>query len=231
MKWLLNALSSSVGKKFLMAITGLLLCGFLVAHLAGNLLLPAGGDLFNDYAKKLHENEGLLMVAETGLAVIFALHLWFAVSLTWGNGKARGKGYAKTESKREDAIATAGLRPDKWMIGSGIVLLLFIVLHLFDFKLHRLGTDDVLNSIRATDEQPVTTEEAIHVLNSPLTRIGYVAGFIFLFAHLSHGVSSAFQSLGLSHPKYNSLIKYGGLAFAGLVSLGFFVVLVWATRL
>ena len=225
MKWLLNALSSSVGKKFLMAITGLLLCGFLVAHLAGNLLLPAGGTLFNDYAKKLHENEGLLMVAETGLFAIFVLHLYLAFSLTGGNVMARGKGYAVTESKREDTISKA--RPDKWMIGSGIVLLIYICLHLFDFKLHRLGMDDELMRL-AGGSEAVTAEVAIHVLKSPVTMIGYAAGFVFLFAHLSHGVSSAFQSLGISHPKYNSLIRYGGLAFAGLISIGFFVVLGWA---
>ena len=208
-----------------MAITGLLLCGFLVAHLAGNLLLPAGGTLFNDYAKKLHENEGLLMVAETGLFAIFVLHLYLAFSLTGGNVMARGKGYAVTESKREDTISKA--RPDKWMIGSGIVLLIYICLHLFDFKLHRLGMDDELTRL-AGGSEAVTTEVAIHVLKSPVTMIGYAAGFVFLFAHLSHGVSSAFQSLGISHPKYNSLIRYGGLAFAGLISIGFFVVLGWA---
>ena len=208
-----------------MAITGLLLCGFLIAHLAGNLLLPAGGTLFNDYAKKLHENEGLLMVAETGLFAIFVLHLYLAFSLTGGNVLARGKGYAVAESKREDTISKA--RPDKWMIGSGIVLLLYICLHLFDFKLHRLGMDEELTRL-AGDSEAVTTEVAIHVLKSPVTMIGYAAGFVFLFAHLSHGVSSAFQSLGISHPKYNSLIRYGGLAFAGLISIGFFVVLGWA---
>ena len=208
-----------------MAITGLLLCGFLIAHLAGNLLLPAGGTLFNDYAKKLHENEGLLMVAETGLFAIFVLHLYLAFSLTGGNVLARGKGYAVAESKREDTISKA--RPDKWMIGSGIVLLLYICLHLFDFKLHRLGMDEELTRL-AGDSEAVTTEVAIHVLKSPVTMIGYAAGFVFLFAHLSHGVSSVFQSLGISHPKYNSLIRYGGLAFAGLISIGFFVVLGWA---
>lgn len=208
-----------------MAITGLLLCGFLVAHLAGNLLLPAGGTLFNDYAKKLHENEGLLMVAETGLFAIFVLHLYLAFSLTGGNVMARGKGYAVTESKREDTISKA--RPDKWMIGSGIVLLIYLCLHLFDFKLHRLGMDDELTRL-ADGSEAVTTEVAIHVLKSPVTMIGYAAGFVFLFAHLSHGVSSAFQSLGISHPKYNSLIRFGGLAFAGLISIGFFVVLGWA---
>ena len=130
-----------------------------------------------------------------------------------------------SESKREDTISKA--RPDKWMIGSGIVLLLYICLHLFDFKLHRFGMDEDLSRL-AGDSEAVTTEVAIHVLQSPLTIIGYAAGFVFLFAHLSHGVSSAFQSLGISHPKYSSLIRYGGLAFAGLISLGFLFVLVWA---
>ena len=90
-----------------------------------------------------------------------------------------------------------------------------------------MGLDDELTRL-ADGSEAVTTEVAIHVLKSPVTMIGYAAGFVFLFAHLSHGVSSAFQSLGISHPKYNSLIRYGGLAFAGLISIGFFVVLGWA---
>jgi len=226
LKWLLNALSSSVGKKYLMAITGLLLSGFLVAHLAGNLLLPAGGELFDEYAKKLHANEALLMVAETGLFGIFVLHLYLAFSLTGGNAAARGKkGYASVESKRDETISLA--RPDRWMIVSGVILLLYLCLHMYDFKFHRFGMDEKLTEI-AGDSEVVTTAVAIHVLQSPLTMIGYAAGFIFLFAHLSHGISSAFQSLGLSHPKYNSFIKFGGLGFAALISAGFFVVLVWA---
>jgi len=226
LKWLLSTLSSSVGKKYLMAMTGLHLCGFLVAHLAGNLLLPVGGGLFDEYAKKLHENEALLMVAETGLFGIFILHLYLAFSLTSGNALARGrKGYASVESKREETISVA--RPDRWMIASGVILLLYLLLHLYDFKFHRFGTDEELTRL-AGDSEAVTTGVAIHVLKSPLTMIGYTAGFVFLFAHLSHGISSAFQSLGLNHPKYNSWIKKGGLCCAALISAGFLVVLVWA---
>ncbi len=224
MNWL-RALSSSVGKKFLMAITGLLLCGFLIAHLAGNILLPMGGGHFDDYAEKLHANEGLLMVAETGLFGVFVLHLYLACSLTAENSRARGASYAQSKSKREDTLSNA--RPDTWMIGSGIILLLYILLHLFDFKLHRLGLDEELNELAAGSDV-VTTEVAIHVLNSPVTMIGYAAGFVFLFAHLSHGVRSACQSLGLNHPRYNDLVRWGGLGFAAVISIGFFVVLVWA---
>lgn len=227
MNWL-RALSSSVGKKFVMAITGLLLCGFLVTHLAGNLLLPLGGAdgaLFNDYAKKLHDNEGLLMVAETGLFAIFILHLYLAFSLTFGNASARGKGYAVTQSKRDDTVSN--VRPDKWMIGSGIILLAYILLHLFDFKLNRMGFDAKLTEL-VGDSESVTTDVAIHVLKSPLSVVGYGAAFVFLFAHLSHGMSSAFQSLGLNHSKYNFLIKWGGIGFGAIISIGFFIVLGWA---
>lgn len=228
MKWLLNALSSSVAKKFLMAITGLMLCGFLVAHLAGNLLLPAGGGLFDEYAKKLHDNEGLLLVAEIGLFAIFILHLYLAVSLSHGNKRARGKGYSVTQTKRDDTISSAPPfgRPDKWMIVSGIVLLAFLLLHLFDFKFGRFELDEKLNSLSG-DSDAVTTEVAVHVMDSPVTVIGYSVAFVFLFAHLSHGVSSALQSLGVNHPKYNGVIKYGGLGFAALISVGFLVVLFW----
>jgi succinate dehydrogenase / fumarate reductase cytochrome b subunit len=133
LNWLRCALSSSVGKKFLMAITGLLLCGFLVVHLAGNLLLFAGPEAYNAYAYKLHENENLLHVAETGLALIFCAHLYLAFSLSAGNRIARGRGYAENKSKRQDLISNA--RPDKWMLISGIALLGYILLHLADFTL------------------------------------------------------------------------------------------------
>ena len=224
MNWL-RALSSSVGKKFLMAITGLLLCGFLVTHLAGNLLITLGGTHFDDYAHKLHSNEGLLMVAETGLFGIFILHLYLAMSLTWGNTTARGRGYAVTKSKRDDTVTN--VRPDKWMIGSGIILFAYILLHLFDFKFQRFGWDPVLNEL-VGDSESVTTKVAVHVLKSPVTLVGYAAGFVFLFAHLSHGVSSACQSLGLNHSKYNCLIKWGSIAFAAVIFVGFLYVLLWA---
>lgn len=201
-----------------MAITGLLLCGFLVVHLAGNLLLFAGAEAYNAYAHKLHENEKLLHVAETGLAAVFFAHIYLAFSLSAGNRIARGRGYARKESKRQDLISNA--RPDTWMLVSGVALLGYILLHLADFTL------ELRDKSHYEGLEPF--DKALSLLNDPITIIGYLVGFAFLFAHLSHGVCSAFQSLGLNHPKYNTLIKWGGLAFAGALALGNVSLIGWA---
>jgi succinate dehydrogenase / fumarate reductase, cytochrome b subunit len=218
LNWLRCALSSSVGKKFLMAITGLLLCGFLVVHLAGNLLLFAGDEAYNAYAHKLHENENLLHVASTGLALIFFTHLYLAVSLTTENRIARGRGYAENQTKRENLISK--VRPESWMLATGLGLLAYLLLHLADFTFHWRDVSHYQGL------EPF--DKAASLLTDPVTIIGYTAGFAFLFAHLSHGMSSAFQSLGLNHPKYNSLIKWGGIGFALALGLGNFSLVVWA---
>lgn len=218
MNWLRCALSSSVGKKFLMAITGLLLCGFLVVHLAGNLLLFAGAEAYNAYAHKLHDNENLLHVAETGLAAIFFTHLYLAFKLSADNRIARGRGYAQSQSKRQDLISNA--RPDQWMLFTGLGLLAYMILHLADFTL------ELRDQSHYAGLEPF--DKAVSLLHDPITIIGYLAGFAFLFAHLSHGISSAFQSLGLNHPKYNGCIKWGGLAFAGALALGNASLIFWA---
>jgi len=211
LNWL-RALSSSVGKKFLMAITGLLLCGFLIAHLGGNLLMYAGPEAYNDYAHKLHENEGLLMVAETGLFGIFILHIYLAFSVSAENRRARGQEYAVSNPKGEgDGIGFG--RPDTWMMISGLIILAYLFLHMFDFKLEMRS--DV------TYEGKTPFEKAQALLHTPLTLIGYFLGQLFLIFHLMHGVMSAFQSLGLNHSKYNRCIQWGSVLFAFAVGFGF----------
>lgn len=201
-----------------MAITGLLLCGFLIVHLAGNLLLFAGAEAYNAYAHKLHDNEDLLHVAETGLAAIFFTHLYLAFKLSAGNRTARGRGYAENQSKRKDLISK--VRPDTWMLISGVAVLGYMILHLADFTLE-LRDRSHYDGLEPFDK-------AVSLLNDPISIIGYLVGFGFLFAHLSHGFPSAFQSLGLNHPKYNAVIKWGGLAFAGALALGNVSLVFWA---
>lgn len=201
-----------------MAITGLLLCGFLVVHLAGNLLLFAGAEAYNAYAHKLHDNEDLLHVAETGLALIFFTHLYLAFSLSAENRTARGRGYAQNQTKRENLIIK--IRPESWMLVTGLGLLAYMILHLADFTLEFRD--------RSHYEGLEPFDKAVSLLSDPISRMGYVAGFAFLFAHLSHGISSAFQSLGLSHPKYNAVIKWGGLAFALALAIGNASLVFWA---
>jgi succinate dehydrogenase / fumarate reductase, cytochrome b subunit len=227
LKWLLNALSSSVGRKFVMAITGLLLCGFLVAHLAGNLLLFVGADAYNAYAHKLHDNEGLLLIAEIGLFVLFGIHLWLAFRLTVGNKLARGKNYLDKDNKSEGDLSW--IRPDTWMVLSGLVVLGFICLHLIDFKMEARPEEGLYTT---SDGKPVEPfDKAVNLLRTPLSAIGYLVGCVFLFAHLSHGFSSAFQTLGVNHPKYNKLIKRIGLGFAALMAIGFGSFVIWAVSL
>jgi succinate dehydrogenase / fumarate reductase cytochrome b subunit len=217
LNWLIRALSSSIGKKFILGITGLLLCGFLVVHLAGNVLMYVGAEQYNHYAHALHEQVVLLTVAEIGLLVLFLAHLALAGVTSWENRKSRNQEYAVKETKQGQPLLQ--FFPHNWMLATGFVVFLFILLHLADFRL------EWRNNI-AAEEEPF--EKAVRLLKDPITFVGYIAGVLVLGLHLSHGFASAFQSLGISHPKYNKCIKVLGTAFAVVVAVGFASFPLWA---
>jgi len=217
LNWLTQALTSSIGKKFVMGITGLLLSGFLVAHLAGNLLLYVGPDAYNHYAHALHEQKILLAVAEVGLFVLFLAHLTIATVTTKENKSARKQEYTVKETKQKAPLLA--FFPHNWMWITGVIVLGFVLLHLADF---RLG----LRNPGPEGEEPF--DKAVRLLHDPITFVGYIAGVFVLGLHLSHGFSSAFQSLGLSHPKYNKFISCAGTAFAIIVAVGFASFPIWA---
>lgn len=198
-----------------MAITGLLLCGFLVVHLEGNLLLFVSAEKYNAYAHFLHSQEELLMVAETGLFLLFLAHLYLAFATAWGNGQARLDQYAMKQTKQPKGLLAVS--PSTWMFGSGAIVLGFVILHLIDMKFQARP------DIAYTDEHDANAPfaNALAVLSNPLSRVAYTLGVIILGFHLSHGVSSAFQSLGLNHPKYTPLIKWGSRLFAFAIAVGF----------
>lgn len=212
MNWLKAFLSSSVGRKFLVGLTGLFLCFFLVVHLAGNLLLYVGnGSLYNEYAHKLHANEEFLIVAETLLFGAFAVHIVIAAWLTAGNVAARRKRYAETLTKRDDRILNS-FTPDKTMFLTGFFVLAFLIVHLSDFKFE-VGWSELEH---ATPYQKATT-----VLANFWRQGIYLVGAVFLGYHVSHGFQSAFQSLGLNHPKYTGCLRKLSLVFGLVVALGF----------
>ena len=217
--WFFRLLSSSIGQKFVMGLTGLLLCGFLVAHLAGNLLLFAGAKAFNEYAHKLHEQWELLAIAETGLLVLFLAHIYLAVSTTIGNFKARKDSYVLKQTKVPNRIIGA----NSWMFASGAVVLGFVILHLIDL---RLGMRGSINYLPESDPE-APFRNTIAALSDPISRVVYFVGVIILGVHLSHGFSSAFQSLGLNHPKYTPLIKILGKVFAVVIAVGFASIVVF----
>lgn len=218
MNWLKRAILSSVGKKVLMAATGLLLCGFLVVHLAGNLLLYQSESIYNEYAHGIHAEKMAvpLVIAEVGLLVLFVIHLGLAWRLTRENQEARPVEYAMAQSKRDHG--TAAYPPSTVMGITGLIVLLFILLHLIDFKFE--WRIDVHN------KDPFT--KAMLLLQNPITCIVYVVGSIVLGYHLVHGVESAFQSLGLNHPKYQPLIRFVSVVFACVIGIGFASFPLWA---
>ncbi len=218
LRWMLRLLSSSIGRKFVMGITGLGLCGFLVVHLAGNLFLYAGAEKFNDYAHKLHEQEWLPL-AEAGLFFLFLAHIYLAFVTTAENKAARKIGYGKKETKISGQVFSGMIGPpSNWMFLSGAVILGFLILHIVDMKLQmHPGVTYV-----ADHETGAPHANTLAILHNPVSQIVYLIGTIFLGFHLSHGFSSAFQSLGLTHPKYTPLIKWAGVLFAVVIAAGFF---------
>ena len=208
---------TSIAKKFVMGITGLLLVGFLITHLAGNLLLYAGAEAYNEYAHKLHSMGPLLWAAEVGLALLFLAHIYLAFSTARDNWAARKKDYARQETKRE---RTTLIRPDTFMFLSGAVVMVFVLWHLTDL------TFQARPDLDYADKEPF--EKTVMVLKNPASKVIYGVGTIVLGLHLSHGIASAFQSLGLRNKNSAKLIHCIGVTLAWVLSLGFFSFVIWS---
>jgi succinate dehydrogenase / fumarate reductase cytochrome b subunit len=209
MSSLFRFLSSSVGTKILVALTGLGFAAFLVTHLAANLLVLVDAHAYNEYSHKLISNP-LIYIAEAGLVALFLTHAFQAVFVTLRNRDARGGGYAMKKraghTSRKSFASTT-------MIVTGIWLLLFIVIHLKTFKFGPwYETPDGMRDL---------TRLVREVYGEPLHVVFYVLSMVVVGLHLSHGLSSAFQSMGIEHPRYNGLIRGTGLTIAIVMALGF----------
>jgi succinate dehydrogenase / fumarate reductase, cytochrome b subunit len=191
-------LGSSIGKKVVMALTGVALVGFVIAHLLGNLLVYLGPAALNEYAEKLRHYPALLWALRIGLLVAAALHVWAAYSLTMMNRAARPEGYREKEH-RESTYASRTMR---W---SGVLLLLFVVYHLMHMTWGNAHPDFVPGDVY---------HNFIVGFRQTLVTAFYVVAMLALGLHLYHGVWSSLQTLGLSHPRYNPLRH----AFAALLT-------------
>ena len=207
MAWVARTINSSIGKKAVMAVSGLLLGLFVLVHMLGNSTALAGRDAFLAYAAALHAHDRLLLVFELLLLVFFLVHVTLALLLTLANRAARPVPYAVTGR----AGGGAGIGPgSRTMLYSGLFLLVFLVVHLVQFKFggRELPVADLLRQ----------------VLAQPLFTIFYLAAVLALTLHLSHGFWSLWQSLGVEHPKYNPLLQRGAVALAVLTGLLFSLV-------
>jgi succinate dehydrogenase / fumarate reductase cytochrome b subunit len=199
MSWLSATLGSSVGKKLLMALTGLAFIGFLAAHLAGNLTIYAGKAAFNGYAEKLQSLGPVLYLFRAGLILFALVHVGTGVVLFFQNRKARPVGYSV------DASAGGRTLSSRTMPYTGLIILAFVVFHLFHFTFVDKTSTTIFDLVAAAFNRP-----------------GWVALYAALMAvvafHVRHGFWSAFQTIGANHPKYMPAIS--ALSIAAGLALG-----------
>jgi succinate dehydrogenase / fumarate reductase cytochrome b subunit len=210
--------ATSIGTKALMGATGLLLFLYLVLHLAGNLLLFLGPPAFNDYSHLLISNP-LVVPVEIGLAAIFLLHAFKAVTNFLANRRARPVGYRKyTWTGRPSRKSLASTT----MILSGIVLFVFVAIHLVQFK---YGPEYVVAQAEpGAGEIRDLYRLEMEVFGNLLNVVFYAFCMVVVGSHLWHGIASAFDSLGASHPRYTPLVLGFGKGAAFVLALGFFVI-------
>jgi len=204
----LRFLRSTVGRKVVMGVTGLILVGFVMGHVSGNLLVFKGPEALNTYSAFLKRSLVVLYGVRLGLLAAVGLHVWAAYSLTRLDLASRPVSYSRFDPQ----VSTLAARTMRW---GGVLLLAFIVYHL----LH-LTVGSVHPGFSHTD-----------VYGNVITgfRVPWVAGFYIvammaLGAHLYHGIWSSFQTMGWNHPRYNAARRHVATGLAVLVALGFIAI-------
>jgi succinate dehydrogenase cytochrome b subunit len=184
--WFVRFVKSSIGKKWIMAISGSCLVLFLCSHAAGNATLFSSVSLFQAYADQLHSHPLIVSVFSKGLTLTFAVHVITGVLLFLQNRKAREQGYkVKTRAiKNSQASST--------MIYSGLFILLFIFIH--------------TSAVSFGDHGKIGTTVS-ELFSSFFVTMFYIIAFIGLAIHLSHGFWSMLQTFGVNHPSYDTLIN------------------------
>ncbi len=199
-------LSSTIGRKVVMAVTGLLLVGFVFAHMLGNLLLYQGPEAINEYGRFLHEflHGWGLWILRAGLLVAAVVHVAAAVSLAREELAARPVRYRMWKPQR----STYASRTMRW---SGVIVLSFVVYHLLHFTVGSAHPDFVAGDVY---------HNVVIGFSAWPVALFYILSMVLLGLHLRHGVWSLFQSLGVSHPRHLAAAQAGATAFAILIVLG-----------
>lgn len=195
---------SVIGKKIIMAVTGFILCGFVLVHMLGNLQVFLGPDKLNHYAATLQGLGGALWVARAVLLLAVGLHIVMAVQLTQLKMEARPVAYVKKAS-------IASSYASRTMMWSGPIVLAFLIYHILHFTTGQAHPDfhhgDVYHNV-------------IVGFQNPAASLFYIVANILLATHLYHGVWSMFQSLGVAHPRYTPWLKRVSMAFGFVIAIG-----------
>ncbi len=206
---------STIGAKAIVAVTGLLLIGFLLAHLAGNLLIFQGPDAINKYGAWLKSLGPLLWVARVILLILFVTHVALALLLVRRSREARPQKYVFERTQ----VASVASR---YMFQSGLVILVFLIYHLAHYT---LGLTHSANGAAYLElKDPQGRHDVFRMVVAGFSNI-WIAGFyilcqIILATHLFHGATSMFQTWGLNHFRYNGLIQRIGLIIALIIGIG-----------
>jgi succinate dehydrogenase / fumarate reductase, cytochrome b subunit len=234
--WFSPIFQTSVGGKVVIALTGLGLTGFVIMHMLGNLQIFMGQDKINTYAKFLKDLGPLLWVARIGLLVLLVLHLVLSIRLTLRARQARPIPYV-----HEDTIQAS--MASRTMIWTGLVIFAFLVFHLSHYTFGWIGTAQVVSG---ADVKPIgyldlhdpagrhdVYSMTILGFMNPVVSILYIVAQLLLLMHLSHGVGSLFQTLGVNSPRWQTTIRGLSWAVALIVGLGNIgiVAAVWAGAL
>lgn len=220
MNWLTRFLTSSLGQKLIMSLTGIFLLLFLLVHLIGNLQLLAndGGKSFNIYAAFMSHNP-LIKVISIGLYLGILAHSIQGIALAWANRQAKGKGY------KVGKVAGASWA-SKNMALLGILIFAFLCLHMGDFWVKMRFTDDLpLVNYPGHEASVQDIYSRVNVAFQEFWIVAvYLLGVFALAVHLVHGFQSAFQTLGLHHSKYTPAIRTLGWIYALVIPAGFAII-------
>jgi succinate dehydrogenase / fumarate reductase cytochrome b subunit len=213
----IRVFSTSVGTKILIGLTGLFLVIYLLIHIAGNLLIFFGPDVFNRYAYTLEVRNPVLPLLELLILIGFAVHIYKAVTMFISNDAARPVKYVM---KRRAGRPSRKSLASSTMIVSGLWLIIFLVIHVRAFRFaHEIPLPG--------GGRDLYTQE-MGVLTNPFMAGFYVLSMVVVGTHLWHGASSWFQSLGLDHPRWTPRVLTIGKVLAVAVAGAFIVIAVWA---
>jgi succinate dehydrogenase / fumarate reductase, cytochrome b subunit len=197
---------SANGKKAVMAVTGAMMFGFVLLHMAGNLQIFEGPDQFNKYAQLLRTLPEALWAARLVLLAAVAAHTVAAVQLALRNRRARPVSYSKKE-------AIASTYASRTMYWSGPIVLAFIIYHLLHFTFGITGVPEFIEGD--------VYHNVVNGFQNPIIAAWYVLAMLLLCLHLQHGISSMFQTLGISHPRYTPWLEKAAALLAVVIFVGF----------
>jgi succinate dehydrogenase / fumarate reductase cytochrome b subunit len=204
---------SSVGKKMIVAVTGIVLIAFVIGHLLGNLQIFLGPDWVNSYAEHLRALGPLLWVIRIFLLVNVLLHISYTISLAIENRRARPVDYAKRNYVKASFAS-------RHMVVSGLVVFAFIIFHLLHFTARKFNPRFPLLQADPLNHNDVYSMMVYGFQNVYISAF-YIIGLFLLTLHLTHGASSFFQSLGLNDKKLTPRLATAGRILAWLIFVGY----------